>query len=170
MKFLILALATLPIFAQALVVSDCPRTLSITYGSIHGMADSELGKYSSTYPMADLFAERDTLARALPNDYQGLRFTLEEAKYGQCRYLAAGEKLNMTNGANETRLMTVDGRDIVRVSLKVGGRYFWVRHNLAKYSTSGILIERYAPAKVMGVFDHRYPHVYLGWANEPMIE
>jgi hypothetical protein len=170
MKLLLLAAAAFPFFAQAVVVKDCPRSLSATYGSIRALSDAEIekGDSSALWDIDELKAQRDVLAKASPSEYQSVRYTLVESKNSQCRYLAAGEK--KPEGDNETRLVTKGGEDLIRVSLHVGNKYFWVYHPLARYSTSGVLIKDSKGAKILGYFDHGAPHTQMGWANQPEIE
>jgi hypothetical protein len=159
-----------PIVSNAVVVKDCPKQLFVTYGSIRAFSDAELKNSGSNelWDLDELKAQRDLIAKASPSDYQDERYTLVEAKNSQCRYIAAGEKKGA--GDNETRLITKNGEDQIRVSLHIGDKYFWVYHTLASYSETGVLIKDYKGSHILGYFDHGAPHSPMGWANQPIIE
>lgn len=166
MKSMALTLLALlnPVFAGAVTVKNCPQTLNITYKTVRALSDDELERAVKDHvvDLNTVVPYRNALKEAGSESYQKVRLNLASTKGSVCSYLREGEKLK---GGNETRLFTRGGRDILRVSLAVGGYELWTYHNVTEYSINGLTVER-SSSKVLGYFDHGAPRIHIGWANQ----
>jgi hypothetical protein len=175
MKFLMVIAGLFPAVSFAVSTKDCPQTITVSYQSMKSITEPELVKVIQSPEYADwaekqIRQEHSALSGASAHDYQNVRFQMIEAKRSQCRYLANGETKSDRDGDNETRLITKTGRDILRVSLNVGGTRFWVYHNVESYSAEGIKVTATKGSRVLGFFRSGGPEITYGWAGSAQIK
>jgi hypothetical protein len=168
----ILTFATISLLsATALAVDtkNCPQTFKLSYEKLSTLTDDKLDgpDYGDDYEH-NTKEVRDLVAKTPGEDFQNLQMRLVEIKSGQCRYIYLNEKEENV-GDDETRLMTRDGRDILRVSLKVADTYVWTYHNVTDYSPDNIELEEKEYTAVYGFFDHGAPRHVVGFAKNALV-
>ncbi len=173
MKFILSILvlgAALPSFAVE--TKKCPDYVQVTYESVRVLIGKELamaaknaGFSLSDYgdkirPIWNDFADVNSTA------YQEVVYELKARGQGACRYARPDQELD---GANELRIYTSNGRDILRVPMQLKNSIAWMYHQVKSYGLTSLEVKD-SSARVLGYFDHGSPRVQIGWANDVAFE
>lgn len=174
MKLILTALMLFPLVGKSVETKKCPEHLQINFTGIEALSDAGLIKtgaersYDEEESLRIMGPSRDLLKLAPKESYQNLRLHLVQKADAQCRYLPEGE--HRQKGDNETRLVTKNGKNLLRVSLKVGVDYFWTYLAVTSYSPEEIKITPAKGTKLYGIFDHGSPSYHIAWAAKPTVE
>ena len=162
MKHIFLMSLFFSVSAMAVETKNCPETLLISYDEISIVSDQQLrinmNDELNWYDTDKVFETRDELHDLA---YQNLELKLFSKKNSECRYIRYGEK---PNGDNETRIITRDGQNVIRVSLKANEEDFWIYHTVKAFSPADLSVIS-ENSSIRGYFDHGAPRIKMGRAS-----
>lgn len=93
---------------------------------------------------------RDQLAETDASQWRDMTFKKFSTKNSQCSYAIDGDVRARENSIYETRMLTMSGSDLLRVSLVTdGGEPVWIYFKLNDYSKEGLEIA-YDSAPIRG--------------------
>lgn len=162
--------------AQAVRVADCPNEISIVFNEVTLFSNQKIWEKNQDRLLNESEFEylsklREAISQATYEDFQEVKVEYKANltdRSGLCVYAPKDGKV--TWGAEETRLYTRHGRNILRVSIPVKFRGegestepVWTYLNVEKYSKNGIQLEPMRGAAILGYVDHGAPRFQLGW-------
>lgn len=154
--------------------SRCPKAIKISIGKIQARSDASLEKENMPF-LEEVKVVRDLLAALDIDELSDLRFYKVRMGRGQCGYALNGQVDRSGKSVYETRIVTMNGSDVLRVSIKVSdSEPVWMYFTITDYDTNYIKVSS-TKANVRGYLAPHEdrggtPRYIIGYASEVLVK